>query len=114
MVIRNLTRQIIISQKTIIAQTPFSRMKGLLGRKDFAPSEALVIRPCNSVHMLFMLFAIDVLFVNRSNEIVGLVQGLKPYQFSAIYFKAEYVIELPVSTIEITKTQIGDKLELSL
>lgn len=113
MTIRNLTRQIIISQKTFIAQTPFSRMKGLLGRKALAPSEALVIRPCNSVHMLFMAFPIDVIFANQNNEVVGLVSGLRPFQFSAIYFKAKYAIELPVSTIKITKTQIGDKLQIA-
>ena len=112
MKIRNLTRQTLIAQEAMVASNPFSRMKGLLGRKDFISNQALIIKPCNSVHMFFMKFAIDILFINRDNVVVGLLQELKPNQLSPIYFKAQYVIELPLNTIKNTNTQIGDSIDL--
>ncbi len=111
MKIRNLTRQVLIAQDIIVADNPWSRMKGLLGRKSLSFDQALVLRPCNSVHMLFMQFAIDILFLNKENMVVGLVQELKPNHFSPVYFKAQSAIELPASTIKITNTQIGDQIE---
>jgi uncharacterized membrane protein (UPF0127 family) len=85
-------------------------MKGLLGRKDFPQGEALVITRCQSIHMFFMNFPIDVVFCDRQNKVVGLCQEIKPFYLSPIFFKASYAIELPAGTIASTKTQLGDQL----
>lgn len=112
MKIKNLTQGTTLADKVVMADNIFTRMKGLLGRKSFLKGEALIIKPGNSIHMFFMRFSIDAIFLNRQNKVVGLVKNLKPFQFSPIFFKAFFVIELPYHTIEETHTQMGDYLSL--
>ena len=112
MKIHNITRQNFLAQEVEIAQNPFSRMKGLLGRKSLPKGQALIIRPCNQVHMFFMNFAIDVVFLNKENIIVGLVNSLEPNRVSPLYLKAHSAVELPPGTILATSTQIKDEIEL--
>ena len=59
-----------------------------------------------------MKFAIDAIFIDQENCVVGLVKGLKPFGISPIFFKASDVIEISVGVIEQSKTQLGDVLEI--
>ena len=112
MTIRNVTRDTLLAQKAELADTPLKRVKGLLGRNALARGQALVIRPCNSVHMLFMKFAIDVVFVDGQNQVVGLCVNLRPFQLSPIFWKSACAIELPAGTIDWTKTGLGDTINV--
>jgi uncharacterized protein len=112
MKIINKTNNNILADKATIANTAFSRMKGLLGRKEFPKGEALILDPCNSIHMLFMRFPIDVVFMDKNNRVVRAISSIKPFHFSPIYFKAKLAIELPVGTILSTSTRAGDDLSL--
>ena len=107
----NKTSHTIIADKAKIADTFFSRMVGLLNRKNFSEGEALIITKCCSIHMFFMHFPIDVLFVNKDNYIVGKVEGIKPFQLSPIFFSSSYAIELPAGTIIKREIAIGDNIE---
>lgn len=111
MKIINKTKQTIIAQEAEMADTFFSRMKGLLGRKQFTLEQALVITRCQSVHMFFMHFPIDVVFVNQRQCVVGIVQNLKPFQLSPIFWGADYVIELPLGSVAGSKISKGDQIE---
>lgn len=108
MKIINLTQGTILADNAVMADSIFTRIKGLLGRKGLAKGEALIIKPCNSIHMFFMRFAIDAVFVDKNNKVVGLVERLKPFRLSPIFFKAHFVVELPIGTIQETRTQIQD------
>lgn len=110
--ISNLTRSTVIATAIEIAQDPRTRMKGLLGRSGLAQNEALVITQCQSIHMFFMKFPIDVIFCDRQNIVVGLCADLKPFSLSPIFFNASYAIELPSGTITSSKTQKGDQIQL--
>jgi uncharacterized protein len=110
MVIKNKTKNSIIAEKVTIADTPFKRAKGLLGKRELSKGECLIIKPCNSVHMFFMCFPIDALFIDKNNCVVGVVQNLLPYRLSPIFFKAAFVIEIPAGTIQTTKTEKNDLL----
>jgi len=88
-------------------------MKGLLGQKDLPPGEALIITDCQSIHMFFMEFAIDVIFCDRQNKVVGLCREIKPFGLSPVFFKASYAIELASGSIASSQTQIGDEIRLS-
>ena len=112
MKIFNLTRKTLIAENAQIADTFSSRMIGLLNRESLGPEEALVITECQSIHMVFMKFPIDVIFVDGSNQVVGLVKEIKPFCFSPIFFKASKAIELPVQSIEKSQTQFGDSLQI--
>ena len=108
----NTSKKTVIAQEFGFADTFWTRMVGLLNRKSLSPQEALIITRCQSVHMFFMRFAIDVIFVSKENKVVGLVQDLRPFQLSPIYFKSSYAIELDTGSISSTKTEIGDQIEI--
>jgi len=111
--IRNLTRNSVVASSVEIAQTSSARMKGLLGRNEFPKGSALIITRCQSIHMFFMKFPIDVIFCDRQNRVVGLCANIKPFRLSPVFFKASYAIELPPGAIASSKTQLGDMIKLS-
>ena len=113
MFILNKNRDTILAKDPLIANTLYSRAKGLLGKRDFRNPEAMVIKSCNAIHTFFMNFAIDILFVDKNNKIVGVEPNIKPWRLSHVYWLSRFVIELPVGTIEETKTSKGDELVFS-
>ncbi|MBF0386986.1 MAG: DUF192 domain-containing protein [Candidatus Omnitrophica bacterium] len=112
MTIANISTQRMVAVKAGLADTFLARLKGLLGRTSLEPGEALVITRCNSIHMFFMRFALDVVFVDRSWCVVGLVRGIRPFQLSPIFWRAATAIELPVGTIASTGIIVGQTLFL--
>ena len=110
MKIINHTKNTILAEKVEVAHTLCKRMVGLLNRREFHRGEALIIKPCNSIHTLFMHFPIDVVFVDRQNRVIKIISRLKPWRLSGIYLSAQLCIELPAGTIESTHTCTGDPL----
>ncbi|MEW5894861.1 MAG: DUF192 domain-containing protein [Candidatus Omnitrophota bacterium] len=108
----NQTRQTILAGTATVADTAFSRLKGLLGRESIGADEALIITQCRSIHMFFMKFAIDVIFVDRKHKVIGLVENIRPFQMSPYFWRTSYVIELPPEKIRKTGTRTGDVLVL--
>jgi hypothetical protein len=86
----------------------------MLRRADsFGIGQALVIDPCTSIHMFFMRFPIDVLYVDRENRVVRVQARIKPWRVGPLYTRgARFVIELPAGAIEASGTQVGDHLVL--
>ena len=108
----NKTRNTVIAEQVVIADTALSRLKGLLGRNSLASREAMVITQCRSIHMFFMRFAIDAIFVDKKNRVVGVVKRIKPFLMSPYYWRASSAIELCEGMIEFTHTQVGDEIEI--
>lgn len=113
MKIFNQSKNVLIADQAALADTFWTRMKGLLGRPKLSAGEALIITRCQSIHMFFMRFAIDAIFVDKNNCVVGLLEGIKPFRLSPIFRRASYVIELRSGTIVATKTAVGDQLDVS-
>ncbi len=111
MPIINKTKDNLLAHNVFVARDFFARAKGLLGRRSLDPSEALIIPQCQAIHMMFMQFPIDVVFVDRTYHVVGLVRGIKPFQVSAFFWKAVFAIELEAGVIDKTKTRLGDLLD---
>ncbi|MBI3618082.1 MAG: DUF192 domain-containing protein [Candidatus Omnitrophica bacterium] len=111
MKIFNKSKNTIIAQNVFLADTFWTRMKGLLGSEEIAAGEALVITNCQSIHMFFMRFAIDAIFVDDQDRVVGLAGSIKPFYLSPVFFRSKYVIELKSGTIAATKTSLQDQLE---
>jgi uncharacterized membrane protein (UPF0127 family) len=107
----NITRKSTLASHVDIAQNPWKRMKGLLGTSELPSGRALVITHCQSIHMFFMKFAIDVIFCDQQDRVVGLCANIKPFSLSPIFFKASYAIELPAGTISSSGTQLGDQID---
>jgi len=108
----NKTKDTVLAKDAVVADTVSSRIKGLLGKEEFKQGEALIIRPCNSIHTFFMRFAIDVLFVDRNNRVVKAIPSLLPFRLTPVYFNSAFVIELPCGTLQATSTSEGDLLSL--
>lgn len=112
MLIRNLTKSTNLTSHCMIADNFFSRLKGLMGIDSFIEGSGLFITPCNSVHMFFMKIPLDILFIDKNNTVVHMVENLKPWKLTRIVWKAHSVIELPVGVIKNSFTQLGDHLDL--
>lgn len=113
MQIINRSKNTVLADEVIIADTPFKRIRGLLGKKDFKPGQALILKPCNSIHTLFMRFPIDVLFVNCHNRVIKTYHTLKPWRVSGFFFNATFCIELPRRVLNNTQTRSGDLIEMA-
>ena len=106
----NQTKGTVLAAEAVSAVTPIARIKGLLGKKELGRDQALILRPCNSIHTVFMRFAIDVLFVDKGNRVIKAIANLVPYRLTSVYFKAAYTVELPAGSIASTNTSEGDIL----
>ena len=107
----NKTRNTLLAEEVQIADSFFSRLTGLLNRQKLAPSEALLIPHCQCIHMFFMRFSIDVLFVDKDNRIVGIVRRIHPFEISPVFLKSSFVVELMAGAIAVSGTEIGDEIE---
>jgi len=113
MTISNLTRQTQIADKAVLAQTMFSRMRGLLAKDTFCAGEALILQPADSLHTFFMRFPIDVIFLDGKDKVLKISENFSPFRFCLAPRGAARVIELPVNTIRNSSTKIGDILKIS-
>lgn len=112
----NHTRQTYLATALSVANTHWTRLRGLLGLgpDDFRNGHGLWITPCRGVHTLGMGFPIDVVYLDRSQTVVYIHSALQPWRFSPVKMTAASVLELPCNTIVTTRTAIGDKIEITL
>ena len=113
MVINNQTKGCIIAGNIITANTFLSRFIGLMGRKELPEGHGLLITPCNSIHMFFMKFPIDAVFLDKRNTVVFIIENIMPWQISKIIYNASSVLELPAGSVASSGTAVGDKLAFS-
>jgi len=103
----NITKGVAIASELEVATSFAARSQGLLGRSGLKPDTGLLIDPCSSIHMWFMRFPIDVIFLDGKNRVVGLRRNIKPWGM-AWSWRGTKTIELPVGVIASTRTQLGD------
>lgn len=108
------TNKNIIVDNLFVADSFWSRMKGLMGKKDMGEDEGLLLAPCNAVHMMFMRFPIDVIFLDRDFVVVKILNNLKPWRTSPIVRGAYQVIELKAGIAAEKRINNGDKLSLAM
>ena len=112
----NQTRQRYLATELAVAQTHWSRLRGLLGASegDFRNGSGLWIRPCRGVHTLAMRFPIDVVYLDRDGTVVHLEPNLQPWRFAPVRLQAASVLELPNRSIAATETALGDRIEIRM
>lgn len=93
-----------------VADSLFSRMKGLLGTKSLDPDQGLWIKPCNSVHTFFMNYAIDCVFLDSSMKVCSVVQNVRPGKMVFPQWGAQSVIEMPSGRSQQLAIRKGDQL----
>ena len=95
-----------------MADNFFMRLRGLIGVKELAAGAGILIRPCNGVHCMFMSIPIDVVYVDRNDQVIALDRAMKPWAIGKIYRNGAYVVEGPVGMIEASGTAVGDQLRV--
>jgi uncharacterized membrane protein (UPF0127 family) len=106
----NETTQTTIASHVGLANNPLLRLKGLMFQNELPEGHGLWITPCNSVHMFWMRFALDAVFIAKDGTIVHLQENLKPWHLSPVIFKAHSVLEVPTGTIQKYHLTVGGKL----
>ena len=102
-----------LADNVTVADSLFTRMKGLLGKADIKTGEALWIRPCTSIQTFFMRFPIDVVFLNKRKQVVAFKRNVQPNRLTPIYLSAVSVLKLPIGTIDASNTETGDTIDIA-
>ena len=96
----------------VVANTVWTRLKGLLGAPPLQPGEGMLLDPCQAVHMYGMKQALDVAFLGGEGQVIAIYHDLRPGQRSKYHGKARQALELPVGTLTETDTRVGDRLRI--
>lgn len=94
------------------AVTPLRRMRGLLGRRELGPDEALLIRPCAQVHGVGLRHAFDAVFCDGDLRVLH-VATIRPRRVSRYVRGADCCIELRAGRAAECGIEMGTQLHLS-
>jgi len=92
-----------------IADTFINRFLGYMFRKT-PHHEAILIKPCNSIHTYFMNFDIDVLFINDDMVVIKKINSLVPRKIIMPVPGATSVMEAKSGFFN--DIMIGEKVEV--
>ena len=116
---RNVTRGSVLAEDVELATSFWARFMGLMGRGSLGDGAGLWLAHGNGIHMFFMRFAIDAVFLARqaadgSRRVVGLRRGRRPWTgLVPLVRGADGVLELPSGAIDRSGTQPGDIVRLA-
>jgi len=91
------------------AEAPLDRFLGLMGRRGLEPGAGMHLPRCSSIHMFFMRFPIDVVYLDRDNRVKKIVASLKPWRVSWCP-RARSVIEAPAGWAQEVGLERGAKV----
>ncbi len=117
-VARNVSRGSVISSRAEVAASLWAKFMGLMGRPLLQPDASLWLPESNGIHMMFMRFPIDAVFLGKPGEngaraVVGLRRALRPWLGVVWYIRGAHgVLELPVGAIDRSRTEVGDLVVL--
>lgn len=117
---RNVTRGSVLAERLETADGLWAKFLGLMGRPSLPEGGGLWLPGSNGIHMMFMRFPIDAVFLGRATSdgrrrVVSVHRGLPPWRgLIPLVRTANGVLELPAGTIDATRTGIGDLLALEM
>jgi len=112
----NKTTGRVLANKVELADTFWRRFRGLMLRRNFRRGQALLFKLLkpgrHGVHMFFVMFPIDLLYLDSSFSVIDMRQALRPWQVHRPGVEASYIVELPAGTISRARIKLGHKLTL--
>jgi uncharacterized protein len=106
--IKNITTKKVLVKDFEICKTPFQKFRGLMFRKPtnlvFIFNRLMKV----SLHMWFVFYRINVIFLDDKFKVVDLKKNFLPWTFYTSKKKCKYIIEIP-SKVNVS---IGDCLKL--
>ncbi len=109
--VRNVTRDTEVARDIRVASSMRDRTVGLLRTSEADLGDGLFIRHAPSIHMFFMRYAIDAVFVDGAGRVTRTAPNLRPWQVVWSARGGSDCLELPVGRIAESGTQVGDILE---
>jgi uncharacterized membrane protein (UPF0127 family) len=115
---RNVTRGTVLASELESADSLWAKFMGLMGRASLAAGAGLWLPASNGIHMMFMRFAIDAVFVGKpdvdgARAVLSVHEGLPTWRgLVPLVRGANGVLELPVGPIEASGTVVGDRIAL--
>jgi uncharacterized protein len=99
-----------VCDNCVVADRMWPRMKGLLGRRELASGEGMLIRPTSSIHTFFMRFPIDAVFLSRDGEVLNVKPNVGAWR-ARFCRGAHSVLELPAGEAARRDIAPGAQLE---
>lgn len=105
--------------KVEVARSPLARARGLMGRSHLDAGLGLYLPGTNSIHMLFMRFPIDCVFVGApladgSRHVVGVRENLKPWSGVVWWARgAKGAVEVPAGSARAAGIEVGQPIWLA-
>ncbi|MDQ6695503.1 MAG: DUF192 domain-containing protein [Chloroflexota bacterium] len=110
--ILNETRNTTMAGSARRANNFLARGRGLMFTPVLPAGDGLVIEPCNSIHMFFMRYPLDIVFLDKQGAVTFMYRGIKPWRVGRIVSGAHLAIELPEGVISASGTQLGDLISV--
>lgn len=111
--LHNTTKNTLLANTIRYASTQLKKAIGLMFSKE-RKHEALIFKfkteRLQSLHMFFVFYPIDLIFLNENKEIIELKENFKPFTCYTSKEKAQYILELPINTIKQSQSSIGDSI----
>ena len=114
--LRNVTRGTVVAERVATGSSLWARFRGLMGRGSLPANEGLWLPGTSNIHMLFMRFPIDCVFLGRPRPggvtpIVGVRHSLPPWRGGVWYVGgAQGVVELGEGALDTSGTSVGDEV----
>ena len=96
-----------ILQTLELAHTPWTRFWGLMLRRSVPASYGIWIRPCRSIHTMWMRMRIDVFFLSGNLTVLGVRPDVVPWRIVIAPRGTHSVLETPSGQ---TQLPIGRRL----
>lgn len=93
-----------------VAERWWPRLRGMIGHPEPGAGEGLLIHPCEGVHMHWMRYPLDIVFLDDAGLVIAVYHRLRPWRFSKSHKNASCAIELRAGTLAETGTELGDRL----
>jgi uncharacterized protein len=102
-------RCVCVAERVGMAESFWPRFRGLMLRRSVPLDEGVFFDACSSIHMFFMLTAIDVVYLDADDKVVRVVAGLRPWRLSWCRGAAA-VLELAPGRAAEAGVETGDRL----
>lgn len=108
----NRTQGTVAVERCRVARSLRDRTVGLLGTRELAAGHGLWIERSPSIHMFFMRYPIDAVFVDGRGQVVRIAERLRPWRIIAWVPGARDCLELPAGAAQGAGIRVGDELAL--
>jgi len=103
----------VVCERCLVADSPWPRMRGLLGRRGLESGEGLLLKPAGSVHTFFMRFSIDVVFLSREGDVLKVARALPAWRLAGAR-RAKAALELGADEADRRGISVGTRLDLTV